>query len=136
MSMYKIEIEEILSRTINVKADSHEDAIEKVKRLYDNSEIVLDADDFSEVNFKDLGSINDGEVITRENGCMFYVKRESYLYAKREPYIYIRNKDGKVVTRRVISVDAKNKKAKIRLDNKVVYVKYFCRWIGGMFYGD
>lgn len=128
MSMYEIEIEEILSKTISINADSHEEAIKKTKMLYDNSEIILSADDFLEVNFKDLSSIDGGEIITKERGCMIYVKRE--------PYIYIRNNDGKIVTRKVISVDTKNEKAKIRLNNKVVYVKYFCRWIGGMFYGS
>lgn len=119
MSMYEIEIEEILSKTISVNADSHEEAIKKAKMLYDNSEIILSADDFLEVNFKDLSSIDGGEIITKERGCMIYVKRE--------PYIYIRNNDGKIVTRKVISVDTKNEKAKIRLNNKVVYVKYFYR---------
>ncbi|MDU2109026.1 MAG: DpnD/PcfM family protein [Peptoniphilus rhinitidis] len=51
MKDFKIEIRETLLRDIEVKADSYEEALEKVKDLYYESEIVLYADDFVRVQF-------------------------------------------------------------------------------------
>ena len=48
---YSVTIEETLSRTVEIEADSKENAIEKVKKQYKNEDIVLDSDDFSEVVF-------------------------------------------------------------------------------------
>lgn len=48
---YSVTIEETLSRTIDIEADSQKEAIEKVKKQYKNEDIVLDSDDFSEVVF-------------------------------------------------------------------------------------
>ena len=46
MSMFKTEITETLQRTIEVEAESEEDALQKVKEMYKNEEIVLDSSDF------------------------------------------------------------------------------------------
>ena len=43
---YKVEIEELLRRVIEIEADSESDAEMKVLELYRNFDIVLDADDF------------------------------------------------------------------------------------------
>jgi hypothetical protein len=48
---YSVTIEETLSRTVEIEADSKQDAINKVKKQYKNEDIVLDADDCSEVVF-------------------------------------------------------------------------------------
>lgn len=48
---YSVTIEETLSRTIDIEAESKQEAIDKVKKQYNNESIVLDADDFSEVVF-------------------------------------------------------------------------------------
>lgn len=40
---YKVNVEELLSRIIEVEADSDEEAEEKVREMYRNEEIVLDA---------------------------------------------------------------------------------------------
>lgn len=48
---YSVTIEETLSRTVEIEADSKQDAIEKAKKQYKNEDIVLDVDDFSEVVF-------------------------------------------------------------------------------------
>lgn len=47
-NIYKIRIAETLSKTFAVKADSLDKAIDLVQKSYDNSEIILDADDFDE----------------------------------------------------------------------------------------
>lgn len=43
---YLVRIEETLSRTVKVKADSINDAERKVEYAYRNCDIVLDAEDF------------------------------------------------------------------------------------------
>ena len=43
---YLVEIKETLSKQLNVEADTSDEAIRQVKKLYHNSEIVLTADDF------------------------------------------------------------------------------------------
>ena len=45
---YKVNIKEILSRTVEIEADSLEDANRKVNELYDAEEIVLDFSDWQE----------------------------------------------------------------------------------------
>ena len=46
---YKVNIEELLSRIVEVEADNEEDAENKVRAMYNNEEIVLNADDLSSV---------------------------------------------------------------------------------------
>ena len=47
MPKFKIEIKEVLRRTIEIEADSLWDATEIAEEMYNNEEIVLDADDFA-----------------------------------------------------------------------------------------
>ncbi len=44
--IYDIEIIEALARVVSVEANSEEEAIATVSKMYRNCEIVLDADDF------------------------------------------------------------------------------------------
>ncbi len=48
---YRINVEEILSRIVEVDADNEDEAEEIVKKMYKNEEIVLDSEDFQEVGF-------------------------------------------------------------------------------------
>lgn len=48
---YKVNVEELLSRIVEVEADSDEEAEEKVREMYRNEEIVLDASDFQSVEY-------------------------------------------------------------------------------------
>ena len=52
---YIVTITETLSRDIEIYADDRYDAIEAAKQLYDNAEVVLDADDFLDVVNIDFG---------------------------------------------------------------------------------
>lgn len=52
---YEIEINETLSHTESVKADSYDEALDEVKDRYDKSEIVLDAESFVGVDFTPKG---------------------------------------------------------------------------------
>ena len=46
MNTYKIEIQELLSKVIEIEASSAEEAIDKAREMYRAEEIVLDADDW------------------------------------------------------------------------------------------
>ena len=48
MTKYRVEITEKLSRTIETEAENEEAAIEKVRQMYKNCDIILDASDYIE----------------------------------------------------------------------------------------
>lgn len=48
---YKVNVEELLSRIVEVEADSDEEAEDKVREMYRNEEIVLDAEDLQSVEY-------------------------------------------------------------------------------------
>ena len=48
---YKVNVEELLSRIVEVEAENKEEAEEKVREMYMNEEIVLDASDFQSVEY-------------------------------------------------------------------------------------
>ena len=56
MELFKIEVQEFSSKVVEVKAESESDAVSKVDEMYKNTEIVLDYDDFVEVNFVNINS--------------------------------------------------------------------------------
>ncbi len=51
MNRYKIYIKETLSRVVEIKAESSRDALEEVKRMYSNEEIILDDGDYDGTDF-------------------------------------------------------------------------------------
>ena len=48
---HKINIEELLSRVVEVEAENEEEAEEKGREVYMNEDIVLDASDFQSVEY-------------------------------------------------------------------------------------
>ena len=48
---YKVNIEELLSRIVEIEADNKYEAIQKVREMYAKEEIVLDAEDFNSVEY-------------------------------------------------------------------------------------
>ena len=52
MSKYKIEIEEILQKVVEVEADSIEDAMCKVSNEYNECNITLNGEDLKEINIR------------------------------------------------------------------------------------
>jgi len=51
MKEYNVEVCETLIKIVTVEATSEEDAIKFVKYDYNNAELVLDSDDFFDVDF-------------------------------------------------------------------------------------
>lgn len=49
---YSVEIVETLIRIVTVESTSEDEAIEQVMHDYNNAELVLDSDDFFDVEFK------------------------------------------------------------------------------------
>ena len=52
---FDVAIEEVLSRVIEVEADSLEGAYEIASEMYDNEEVVLDSNDVADVNIEVIG---------------------------------------------------------------------------------
>lgn len=54
---YEISIKEVLQRKVCVEADSSEEALSLVEKLYDDGEIVLDSEDYTPgtVEFTECG---------------------------------------------------------------------------------
>ena len=48
---YKVNVEKLLSRIVEVEAENEEEPEEKVRRMYMNEDIVLDASDFQGVEY-------------------------------------------------------------------------------------
>ncbi len=46
METFKIEIQEFLSKIIEVEAENIDEAISKIKETYKNAEVILDSSDF------------------------------------------------------------------------------------------
>lgn len=55
----KINISEILQADVIIEASSEDEAIEKAEEMYNNCDVLLTADDFSDVRFKVKEKIND-----------------------------------------------------------------------------
>jgi hypothetical protein len=58
MEIFKIEIQELLARVVDVQAENIQEAFSKVNDQYKKAEIVLDYNDFGEVNFIDIMSLS------------------------------------------------------------------------------
>lgn len=54
MKKYEVEVNEVLSRNVTVKATSEEEAKNKVLQMYADEEIVLDYNDFMDYNIEVL----------------------------------------------------------------------------------
>ena len=65
MKTFKFEIQEILSRIIEVEAKNEDEAYLKVKEMYNKEEIVLDSSDVTNFNIKKV--LTDYNEIEKEN---------------------------------------------------------------------
>lgn len=52
MQKFKVDITEILQKTVTISADSPEEAERIVETGWNNSDYLLDAEDFKQVSFK------------------------------------------------------------------------------------
>lgn len=63
MKKYAVTITETLTRTLWIDAETAEDAEDQAKDLYENEEVVLDADDHSDTEFMVQEVNEEGTVI-------------------------------------------------------------------------
>ena len=63
MKEFEVTVTETLQRTVTVEADSKDDAIQMVEDMYRDSEIILDSEDYTGVEY----SSNEGKEIEKEN---------------------------------------------------------------------
>lgn len=54
--IFNVAVKEELKRYVSCEANTEEEAVEMVKGLYDDGSIVLDADDFTSVDFEIEGT--------------------------------------------------------------------------------
>ena len=59
---YTIDIIETLKKKVDIEADTYYEAVEKAEKMYHNSEVILTADDFDNVEFNE----NFGSAIARQ----------------------------------------------------------------------
>lgn len=52
MNKYKVTVTEHLARTLTIEADDLGEALEKAETMINNSEVILDADDFLDRDFE------------------------------------------------------------------------------------
>ena len=57
METFEIEVKEILTRTIEVKANTEDEALQIVRQNYNDEEIVLDSSDFVDVYFNKIENL-------------------------------------------------------------------------------
>ena len=53
METFKIEVQEFLSRIVEIEAENLHDAVSKVKESYRSEQIILDSDDFVTTEIKE-----------------------------------------------------------------------------------
>ena len=61
--IYKIEIEEILQKVVEVKANSLDEAFDIVQNKYNNQEYILDYEDYKGVEFREYKD----EILKKKN---------------------------------------------------------------------
>jgi hypothetical protein len=81
MKTFKIEIQELLARVVEVQAENIQEAFSKVNDQYKKVEIVLDYNDFAEVNFIDIKSQSKKDEIN-----MLIKGIIDYLYSNEKKY--------------------------------------------------
>jgi hypothetical protein len=86
METFKIEIQELLARVIEIEAETMGDAISKIYERYKKAEIVLDYNDFVEVNFLDIHSQSKEDekkkLVIELTDYLFETEPENHIYKK------------------------------------------------------
>ena len=59
MKKFKIEVQEILQRVVEVEAETFDEALKIVNEKYSNEEIVLGSEDYIETDIRGVNSLDD-----------------------------------------------------------------------------
>ena len=97
METFKVEIQEFLSRIVDIEANSIDEALDKVNQLYRSQEIVLDSGDFISNRIEAIKKHRLIDFDTLSNGDNFYMideKRITFWGKDIETRISILDKDA------------------------------------------
>lgn len=89
MKTFKIEVQELLSRTINIKATTIEEAIAKANQMYISKRIVLDYNDLSQQKIIPTDLIDEKEDLTKEIIGYLYQDEKRHFEELEEPKDHI-----------------------------------------------
>ena len=92
MGTFKIEVQEFLARVIEIDAKNVQDAFAKVQKQYKNEKIVLDYNDFVDVNFIDInGQSKEDEknMLIKEIIEYIYVDEQKHFEESNNPENHI-----------------------------------------------
>ena len=70
MKKYRIEVTEVLSRIVETEAESEDAAVEKIRKMYRNCEIVLDASDYVETEISVKKWKSRGGTLVYQDNCL------------------------------------------------------------------
>lgn len=89
METFKIDIQELLSRTIDIQAENIEEAIAIANKMYNSEEIVLDYNDLSKQEIIPNHMIDEKENLTKEMIEYLYQNEQKHFEELEEPKDHI-----------------------------------------------
>jgi hypothetical protein len=89
METFKIEVQELLSRTIDIKAQNIEEAIVKANQMYNSEEIVLDYNDLSKQEIIPNNLIDEKDNLTKDIIEYLYQEEKRHFEELEEPQNHI-----------------------------------------------
>lgn len=92
METFKVEVQELLSRTIDIQAQNIDEAISKANQMYNSEEIVLDYNDLSKRDIIPNDLINEKESLTKEIIGYLYQEEQKHFEELEEPDNHIFSK--------------------------------------------
>lgn len=99
METFKVEIQELLSRTIDIQAKNIEEAIAIANQMYNSEEIVLDYNDLSKQEIIPNHLIDEKENLTKEIIEYLYQDEQKHFEELKEPkdHIFLKLKRLKTI---------------------------------------
>lgn len=89
MDTFKIEIQELLSRTIDIQAQDVEEAIEKANKMYNSEEIILDYNDLKKREIIPNILLNEKDNLLKEIIEYLYQDEKKHFEELEEPNNHI-----------------------------------------------
>ena len=89
MDTFKIEIQELLSRTIDIQAQDVEEAIEKANKMYNSEEIILDYNDLKKREIIPNILLNEKDNLLKEIIEYLYQYEKKHFEELEEPNNHI-----------------------------------------------
>jgi DpnD/PcfM-like protein len=98
METFKVEIQELLSRTIDIEAQNIEEAIQKASNMYNSEEIILDYNDLTKREIIPNILLNEKENLTKEIIDYLYKDEKKHFEELEKPNNHIFSKIERLKT--------------------------------------